>query len=425
MQRFLIGLMTLLWTIQSTSAQSVIINEMSQGSDGGKEWVELLIVDEGVDLRGWELGDNDDGVWHPIAEFSTHSELNTIARGTIIVIYNSGDVDESIAAAGGEDTTFSDKSVLLGVNNTSFLVDTGPWGATAGAFANSDGDDAPAIRDASDEIIHDMAVTHPTATVSTPGSAKVKYYTSNTVGSVVDDSQWTVANSSSATPGQANGGANSNWVDQSLPVELSRWFASSLHGEVMLNWTTDSENENQGFIIERTLRQAQGPSSVWKEIATFVTNPKLQGQGSTSAQHDYAVIDKQVKVGETYSYRLSDVDYRGQKTQHDEILVTVKNAGVDPKPAHIKLHKAFPNPFNPDVNLSFTLETTVENLSLEIYDIQGILINTVSSGSYEMGTHDYRWNGNDGSGNAVSSGVYMVRLSTGSVVQIQRVTLLR
>ncbi|MBT7199884.1 MAG: T9SS type A sorting domain-containing protein [Candidatus Marinimicrobia bacterium] len=437
MQRFMIVLLAMLWTHESICAQSVIINEMSQGADGGKEWVELLIVDEGVDLRGWELGDFDDGVWHSIAEFSTHSELSNIASGTIIVIYNSGDVDGPITAAGGEDTTFSDKSVLLGVNNSSFLTDTGPWGGTAGAFANSDGDDAPAIRNASDQIIHDMAVTHPTATVSSPGTAKVKYYTSNSVGDIIDDINWTVANSSSGTPGEANGGDNSNWVDQSLPVELSKWYATSINAKVVLNWVTESEYENQGFIINRALRPhfdelsvtAQGSNSEfieeWSEIASFTTNSDLMGQGSTSAQSDYSYIDTQVKLGETYSYRLCDVDYRGNVTQHDEIQVTVKDAGLKLKPSDVQLHKAFPNPFNPDVNLSFTLEKQVEELSLEIYNIQGTLVQSLSSGYHEIGTHDFRWNVYDNHINAVSSGVYMVRLSAGPVVQIQRVTLLR
>jgi len=429
MQRFLIVLLAMLWTHESIWSQSVIINEMSQGSDGGKEWVELLIVDEGVDLRGWELGDFDDGVWHSIAEFSTHSELSNIASGTIMVIYNSGDVDGTIIAAGGEDTTFSDKSVLLGVNNSSFLIDTGPWGGTSGAFANSDGDDAPALRNASDQIIHDLAVTHPTATVTTPGSAKVKYYTGNTVGGVIDDINWTVASSGSGTPGEANGGDSSTWVDQSLPVELSRWLATSTNGEVRLSWTTDSEIENQGFIIERTLRQTQGsnyePIEAWSEIASFTTNPDLLGQGSTSAQHDYFYIDRQVKIGLTYNYRLSDVDYRENVTRHVGIKVTVRDAGMDLKPSDVQLHKAFPNPFNPDTNLSFTLENEVEELSLEVYDIQGALVQTLSSGFHEMGTHGFMWSGYDSHDSAVSSGVYLVSLSDGSVVQIQRVTLLR
>jgi hypothetical protein len=425
MQRFLIVLLAMLWTHDSICSESVIINEMSQGSDGGKEWVELLIVDEGVDLRGWELGDFDDGTWHSIAEFTTHPELSDIASGTIIVIYNSGDVDGTIVAAGGEDTTFSDKSVLLGVNNSSFLTDTGPWGGTAGAFANSDGDDTPAIRNASDQIIHDMAVTHPTATISSPGSAKVKYYTSNTVGGVVDDIKWTVASSSTGTPGEANEGDNSNWVDQSLPVELSQWFASSTHGEVRLNWTTDSEIENQGFILERIQNSGDRTQEGWNEISSFTTNPDLIGQGSTSFQNNYSYVDMQVTIGETYSYRLSDVDYKGNVTWHPEIQVTVKDAGSDLKPSYVRLHNAFPNPFNPDTNLSFTLVNAVEELSLGIYDIQGALIQTLSSGHHEKGTHGFIWNGYDSRATLVSSGVYLVRLSTGSIHQIQMITLIR
>ena len=216
-----------------------------------------------------------------------------------------------------------------------------------------------------------------------------------------------------------------NYTDGSLPVVLSFWTATSSQGTVKLAWTTDSEIENQGFILERRQQGQTASDRPWTEISSFITNPDLLGQGSTSSRTDYTYIDKQVKVGETYTYRLADVDYRGGVTQHSEISVTVREAGHDLKPSDITLHAAFPNPFNPEVNLSFTLEHGVGDLSLEIYDIQGILINTLSSGYHKMGTHEYMWNGNDGHGNAASSGIYMVRLSTGSVVQIQRVTLLR
>jgi hypothetical protein len=420
MQRLLVALSTILWTHVSVSAQSVIINEMSQGSDGGKEWVELLVIDEGVDLRGWELGDNDDGVWHSIAEFTTHSALGEIASGTIIVIYNSGDIDGTITTAGGEDTTFTDKSVILGVNNTSFLVDTGPWGGTSGSFANSDGDDVAAIRNASDEIIHDMAVTHPAATVSGPSSAKVKYYTGNTVVGIIDDSKWLVASSSIGTPGEANGGDNSNWVDQSLPVELSRWFATSTHAEVILNWVTDSEIQNQGFVIERCKGQTASDRK-WKEITSFATTPALLGQGSTSTRNDYSYIDKQVIVGETYSYRLSDVDYRGRVSRHAVIDVAVKDAGQDSKLSDVSLHAVYPNPFNPKTTVSFTqVYKTLRATSLQVYNVNGRFVETLHDGITEPGTYTLTWNGGN-----LSSGIYFMRLSSGNNVQIQRVTLLR
>ena len=425
MQRFLVMLLAMLWTHNSIWSQSVIINEMSQGSDGGKEWVELLIIDESVDLRGWELGDFDDGTWHSIAEFTTHSEWSNVARGTIVVIYNSGDVDGTIVSAGGEDTTFSDKSVLLGVNNSSFLTDSGPWGGTAGAFANSDGDDAAAIRNASDQIIHDMAVTHPAATVSSPGSAKVKYYTGNTVGGVVDDINWTVASSSSGTPGEANGGDNSSWVDQSLPVELSQWFASSVHGEVMLNWTTDSEIENQGFIIERTLRQAQGSNSEfieeWSEIASLTTNLDLLGHGSTSIQHDYSYTDNQVRVGGTYSYRLSDVDYRGNVTQHPELIVSV----IDIEENQGFSFTTYPNPSNSGIQLDIRSEEDPQPLRIDILNLRGELVKHLFSATLETNVLNVRWDGTGSDLIPVSSGTYVVNISGPSISLSKAITILQ
>ncbi|MBT5270479.1 MAG: T9SS type A sorting domain-containing protein [Candidatus Marinimicrobia bacterium] len=214
-------------------------------------------------------------------------------------------------------------------------------------------------------------------------------------------------------------------TDSSLPVELSVWKATSSNGRVKLIWATESEIENQGFIIERTLRQAQGSILEWVEIASFVTNSALLGHGSTSALHDYSYIDRQVEVGESYRYRLSDVDYRGNVTEHPVTFVRVKDTGTDLRPANVLLHKAFPNPFNPEVNLSFTLGKSGEELSLEIFDVRGTLIQTLSSGYHEMGSHNFLWSGINSERNTVSSGVYLVRLSTGSTNQIQRVALIR
>ena len=119
------------------------------------------------------------------------------------------------------------------------------------------------------------------------------------------------------------------------------------------------------------------------------------------------------------------MDYRGNVTEHPVTFVRVKDTGTDLRPANVLLHKAFPNPFNPEVNLSFTLGKSGEELSLEIFDVRGTLIQTLSSGYHEMGSHNFLWSGINSERNTVSSGVYLVRLSTGSTNQIQRVALIR
>ncbi len=402
-------------------SQSVVVNEMSQGSGGGKEWVELLVVDNSVDIRGWQLGDNDDGIWHSIAEFSNHKNWSSVASGTIIVIYNSGDVDATITAAGGEDTDFADKSVIIPVNNSTYVLDIGPWGGTSGAFANTDGDDTAAIRDSNDVIIHDMAISHPTATVSAPGSAKVKSYSGNTTDGISDNTNWIVASSSAGTPGSGNGGDNSTWIDSSLPVELSSWSAYSANGQVKLAWTTVSEYENLGFFINR--RQSGVDGLV--EVASFVNHTQLQGHGSTAARNNYTYIDKNVDVGKTYYYQLSDVDYKSRVTHHSEIHVTVSTEEQDLKPAIMELYSAYPNPFNPSVKLSFSLRESVDALSLTIFNMQGHHIRTLASGAHPPGNYRYYWNGVDKRGQSKSSGTYVVSLSSGSDMYTQQIILLR
>ena len=401
----------------SLFGQSVIVNEISQGSDSAKEWVELLVVDAGVNLQGWELGDYDDGIWHSIAELTSHSDWSEVAAGTIIVIYNSGDIDGMITAAGGEDTDFSDKSVIIPINNATYVNDTGPWGLTSGAFSNSDSDDCPAIRNAEDVIIHDMAGGHPTATVTGPGSGQVKYFTGNTAGGTSVNTNWTVANSTSGTPGASNGGDNSSWADNSLPVELSAWTATSTHGHVTLNWTTESEIENLGFVVYRK----QNSESSNQELVSFKTHEVLLGQGSTTARNSYQFVDIDVEVGQTYTYQLSDVDYQGDVTRHAEISVTVKSIKQDLKPVEMLLGSAYPNPFNSEITISFTIpQESAGDVSLQVFDLKGRLAKTLILKTGEFGSLTAIWDARQ-----FTSGIYIVRLAVGTLVQIQRVTLLR
>jgi len=208
--------------------------------------------------------------------------------------------------------------------------------------------------------------------------------------------------------------------DISLPVELGSWTATSTTGSVELVWMTESEVENQGFIIERI---ADG-DAFYTEIASFVSHPELLGQGSTTQRSFYSFTDYNVNVGETYTYRLADVDYVSNITYHDDVNVTVRDEADTQLPETMSLNDAYPNPFNPLVNLGFKLENSTE-LELNIYDVRGSLIQTITQGFYNSGNYTFQWDGMSTQGEFVSSGVYLLRLTSGSDQQIQRITLLR
>jgi 5-methylthioadenosine/S-adenosylhomocysteine deaminase len=83
-----------------------------------------------------------------------------------------------------------------------------------------------------------------------------------------------------------------------------------------------------------------------------------------------------------------------------------------------------PNPFNPRTNVSFTLQGRADVI-LEVYEVSGKQVATLAAGRFDAGDHTLAWEGRDGSGYNLPSGVYLVRLAAGTTVLSQKVTLLR
>ena len=65
------------------------------------------------------------------------------------------------------------------------------------------------------------------------------------------------------------------------------------------------------------------PITDWSQIASYVTLPALQGQGSVSHQTIYIFTDKTIQENESYDYRLSNVDYDGNLKYHSLQLIGV------------------------------------------------------------------------------------------------------
>ena len=91
----------------------------------------------------------------------------------------------------------------------------------------------------------------------------------------------------------------------------------------------------------------------------------------------------------------------------------------------VRLLGAAPNPFNPMTVISYELMAP-SPVRLDVFDVSGRRVTTLVDGAIRAaGTHNQRWNGTDVSGVRVASGVYLVRLEVGDVVQTGRVVLLK
>jgi len=73
------------------------------------------------------------------------------------------------------------------------------------------------------------------------------------------------------------------------------------------------------------------------------------------------------------------------------------------------LEQNFPNPFNPSTEIRYDVKEN-SHIVLKIYDVLGREVNTIVNGEVNTGHYSVRWNGENDSGQKVSSGVYLYRI---------------
>jgi hypothetical protein len=90
----------------------------------------------------------------------------------------------------------------------------------------------------------------------------------------------------------------------------------------------------------------------------------------------------------------------------------------------LSLDEACPNPFNPTTTIRFFVPEA-GTVNLRIYDVAGRLAQRLVSEPTPAGEHAVEWNGRDANGDAVSAGVYFVRLEWNGKTQMKKIVLLK
>ncbi|UCE17484.1 MAG: choice-of-anchor D domain-containing protein, partial [Gemmatimonadota bacterium] len=94
------------------------------------------------------------------------------------------------------------------------------------------------------------------------------------------------------------------------------------------------------------------------------------------------------------------------------------------KPQEFSLFQDYPNPFNPETNLVFTVARSGW-VTIKVYNILGQEVASLVDERKDVGNYNIFWNGTDWFGRRLSSGIYIAQLRTGTQVQSRRMTLLR
>lgn len=190
-----------------------------------------------------------------------------------------------------------------------------------------------------------------------------------------------------------------------VPVELASFTANTTErNSVLLSWVTATELNNKGFEVERLV------NGEWDVVGY------IDGNGTTTEINSYQfedAISSNVK-STSLMYRLNQIDLDGTSTYSQVVNVEFNNT-----PTVYSLSQNFPNPFNPETSISFSLPKS-EHVTLEVYDILGNRVSVLVNEVREVGTHTVSFNAT-----ALSSGVYLYKITAGNFNSSKKMNILK
>jgi hypothetical protein len=137
--------------------------------------------------------------------------------------------------------------------------------------------------------------------------------------------------------------------------------------------------------------------------------------------------DFQVEDGSEYTYFITALYGENESEPSESVVISfvyVHEIEDTINPFSTQLFTNFPNPFNPETTIAFSL-SNMENVEINVYNVRGQLVRRLVSGEHAAGRHSVVWNGRDDSNRQVSSGVYFYKMKAGEFTAIQKMLLMK
>ncbi|MBT4482461.1 MAG: T9SS type A sorting domain-containing protein [Candidatus Latescibacteria bacterium] len=141
----------------------------------------------------------------------------------------------------------------------------------------------------------------------------------------------------------------------------------------------------------------------------------------------YDFNNSPMTTSQTIGIAFDSLNRKWVLTSYELYLIEDGVTAVNESRPHIsfpKINSSFPNPFNLSTTIEFTLPfKSVANLS--IYNITGQKVRILVSEPMTAGLHSISWDGKSDSGQALSSDVYIARISMGDKVFARSMVLVK
>jgi hypothetical protein len=197
-------------------------------------------------------------------------------------------------------------------------------------------------------------------------------------------------------------------IDAPVAVALASFDVVGGDRSAQIRWATSIEVGSKGFHILRAESE--------DEVFERVNEDMIPATGAGSRGAVYAFNDVTVRPNTTYYYKLKEINAQGEEQQFGPFEFRYA--------AQFRLEQNIPNPFNPTTVIRFTVPEDAL-VSLKVFDVAGRLVRTLASEKRQANHYEIQWDGRDGRGQQVASGVYFYRLIAGKYRDTKKMLMLK
>lgn len=133
---------------------------------------------------------------------------------------------------------------------------------------------------------------------------------------------------------------------------------------------------------------------------------------------------------ESSSSLIQNVENASKNFDLNCYLSSDPNEGSIPKKSlgnfkgNFQVAQNYPNPFNPTTNIQFFVPTE-SNVKIEVFNVLGQSVKTLTNAKLKAGSHSVTWNGTDDNFKSVGTGVYFYRITSDNFKQTHKMLLIK
>ncbi len=163
--------------------------------------------------------------------------------------------------------------------------------------------------------------------------------------------------------------------------------------------------------------------SIYRPVNWLVAVPASGSVGAGSTENIELQFDATgLSDGDYYADLL--IDSNGGARVTVSVTLHVEGTGVEELPVALTLFGNHPNPFNPMTRIAFSLPQP-GIVKVSVFDVAGRLVSVLSDAEFDAGRGEIVWDGTDGLGEPVATGVYLYRMEAAGEVRDGKMVLLK